>query len=49
MSDMGEHYMTGMFPYYRTKLPIIYNLDCAIGKPPPRCRLWRVRPRKLRP
>lgn len=27
MSDMGEHYMTGMFPYYRTKLPIFYNLE----------------------
>jgi tetratricopeptide (TPR) repeat protein len=27
MSDMGEHYMTGMFPYYRTKLPIIYYLE----------------------
>jgi tetratricopeptide (TPR) repeat protein len=27
MSDMGEHYMTGMFPYYRTKLPIIYDLE----------------------
>jgi tetratricopeptide (TPR) repeat protein len=27
MSDMGEHYMTGMFPYFRTKLPIIYNLE----------------------
>jgi tetratricopeptide (TPR) repeat protein len=27
MSDMGEHYMTGMFPYYRTKLPIIFNLE----------------------
>ena len=27
MSDMGEHYMTGMFPYYRTKLPVIYNLE----------------------
>jgi tetratricopeptide (TPR) repeat protein len=27
MSDMGDHYMTGMFPYYRTKLPIIYNLE----------------------
>jgi tetratricopeptide (TPR) repeat protein len=27
MSDMGEHYMTGMFPYYRTKLPIIYHLE----------------------
>jgi tetratricopeptide (TPR) repeat protein len=27
MSDMGDHYMTGMFPYYRTKLPIIYHLE----------------------
>jgi tetratricopeptide (TPR) repeat protein len=27
MPDMGEHYMTGMFPYYRTKLPIIYDLE----------------------
>jgi tetratricopeptide (TPR) repeat protein len=27
MSEMGDHYMTGMFPYYRTKLPIIYNLE----------------------
>jgi tetratricopeptide (TPR) repeat protein len=27
MSDMGDRYMTGMFPYYRTKLPIIYNLE----------------------
>jgi tetratricopeptide (TPR) repeat protein len=27
MSDMGDHYMTGMFPYYRTKLPIFYNLE----------------------
>ena len=27
MSDMSDHYMTGMFPYYRTKLPIIYNLE----------------------
>jgi tetratricopeptide (TPR) repeat protein len=27
MSDMGEHYMTGMFPYYRTKLPIFYDLE----------------------
>ena len=27
MSDMGDHYMTGMFPYYRTKLPIIYNME----------------------
>ncbi len=29
MSDMGEHYMTGMFPYYRTKLPIILPLGIA--------------------
>jgi tetratricopeptide (TPR) repeat protein len=27
MSDMGEHYMTGMFPYYRTKLPIFFDLE----------------------
>src|SRR5258708_29687249 len=27
MQDMGENYMTGMFPYYRTKLPIIYTLE----------------------
>ena len=27
MSDMGEHYMTGMFPYYKTKLPIFYDLE----------------------
>jgi tetratricopeptide (TPR) repeat protein len=27
MSDMGDHYMTGMFPYYRTKLPIFYSLE----------------------
>jgi tetratricopeptide (TPR) repeat protein len=27
MSDMGDHYMTGMFPYYRTKLPIFYDLE----------------------
>jgi tetratricopeptide (TPR) repeat protein len=27
MSDMGDHYMTGMFPYFRTKLPIIYHLE----------------------
>jgi tetratricopeptide (TPR) repeat protein len=27
MSDMGEHYMTGMFPYYRTKLPIFFHLE----------------------
>jgi tetratricopeptide (TPR) repeat protein len=27
MSEMGEHYMTGMFPYYRTELPAIYYLE----------------------
>jgi tetratricopeptide (TPR) repeat protein len=27
MSDMGDHYMTGMFPYYRAKLPIFYDLE----------------------
>jgi tetratricopeptide (TPR) repeat protein len=27
MSDMGDHYMTGMFPYYRTKLPIFFDLE----------------------
>src|SRR5580704_3899098 len=27
MSDMGDPYMTGMFPYNRTKLPTIYNLE----------------------
>jgi tetratricopeptide (TPR) repeat protein len=27
MSDMGDHYMTAMFPYYRTKLPIFYDLE----------------------
>ena len=27
MRDMGDHYMTGMFPYYRTKLPIFYALE----------------------
>ena len=27
MHEMGEHYMTGMFPYYRTKLPIIFDLE----------------------
>jgi tetratricopeptide (TPR) repeat protein len=25
--EMGEHYMAGMFPYYRTKLPVIYALE----------------------
>ncbi len=27
MPEMGEHYMTGMFPYYRTKLPTFYALE----------------------
>lgn len=27
MPEMGDHYMTGMFPYYRTKLPIFYYLE----------------------
>jgi tetratricopeptide (TPR) repeat protein len=27
MGDMGEHYMTGMFPYYRTKLPVFFDLE----------------------
>lgn len=27
MREMGEHYMPGMFPYYRTKLPIIFALE----------------------
>ncbi|MGO9931832.1 MAG: tetratricopeptide repeat protein [Steroidobacteraceae bacterium] len=27
MPEMGENYMTGMFPYYRTKLPIIFALE----------------------
>jgi tetratricopeptide (TPR) repeat protein len=27
MGDMEDHYMTGMFPYYRTKLPIFYHLE----------------------
>jgi tetratricopeptide (TPR) repeat protein len=25
--DMGEHYMEGMFPYYRTKLPVFLALE----------------------
>jgi tetratricopeptide (TPR) repeat protein len=25
--DMGEHYMSGMFPYYRTKLPVFFALE----------------------
>jgi tetratricopeptide (TPR) repeat protein len=27
MPAMGDHYMAGMFPYYRTKLPIFFNLE----------------------
>jgi tetratricopeptide (TPR) repeat protein len=27
MGDMEDHYMTGMFPYYRTKLPIFFELE----------------------
>jgi tetratricopeptide (TPR) repeat protein len=27
MCDMGEHYMSGMFPYYRTKLPVFFDLE----------------------
>jgi tetratricopeptide (TPR) repeat protein len=27
MGDMGEHYMAGMFPYYRTKLPVFFELE----------------------
>jgi tetratricopeptide (TPR) repeat protein len=27
MSDKGEHYMAFMFPYYRTKLPVIFDLE----------------------
>ena len=27
MHDMGEHYMEGMFPYYRTKLPVFFDLE----------------------
>ena len=25
--DMGEHYMEGMFPFYRTKLPVFFYLE----------------------
>jgi tetratricopeptide (TPR) repeat protein len=25
--NMGEHYMAGMFPYYRTKLPVFFDLE----------------------
>jgi tetratricopeptide (TPR) repeat protein len=27
LGDMGEHYMEGMFPYYRTKLPVFFALE----------------------
>jgi tetratricopeptide (TPR) repeat protein len=27
MGNMGEHYMEGMLPYYRTKLPVFFNLE----------------------
>jgi tetratricopeptide (TPR) repeat protein len=27
MPAMGDHYMAGMFPYYRTKLPIFFTLE----------------------
>ncbi|HEY2679399.1 MAG TPA: hypothetical protein VGI65_20695 [Steroidobacteraceae bacterium] len=27
MSEMGEHYMAGMFPWYRTEMPIVYDLE----------------------
>jgi tetratricopeptide (TPR) repeat protein len=27
MGDRGEHYMAGMFPYYRTKLPVFFDLE----------------------
>jgi tetratricopeptide (TPR) repeat protein len=27
MPAMGDHYMTGMFPYYRSKFPIFYHLE----------------------
>jgi tetratricopeptide (TPR) repeat protein len=27
MPEMGGHYMAGMFPYYRTKLPIFFDLE----------------------
>lgn len=27
MPGMGDNYMTGMFPYYRTKLPVVYALE----------------------
>jgi tetratricopeptide (TPR) repeat protein len=27
MPNMGDHYMVGMFPYYRTKYPVFYRLE----------------------
>ena len=27
MGDMGKRYMDGMFPYYRTKLPVFFDLE----------------------
>jgi tetratricopeptide (TPR) repeat protein len=27
MPEMGDSYMTGMFPYYRTKYPVFFNLE----------------------
>jgi tetratricopeptide (TPR) repeat protein len=27
MPNMADHYMTGMFPYYRAKLPVIFALE----------------------
>jgi tetratricopeptide (TPR) repeat protein len=27
MPNMGDHYMVGMFPYYRTKYPVFYTLE----------------------
>jgi tetratricopeptide (TPR) repeat protein len=27
MPNMADHYMTGMFPYYRTEMPIFFDLE----------------------
>jgi tetratricopeptide (TPR) repeat protein len=27
MGDMGEHYMDGMFPFYRTEFPVFFHLE----------------------
>jgi tetratricopeptide (TPR) repeat protein len=27
MPNMADHYMTGMFPFYRTEMPIFFNLE----------------------